>query len=312
MHLRYLQWDYVSFETKLFLESELGWVSHISNFHICCKGGRKRAVSLGCWQSTSLKEEKSSSRNDFKEGIEPTGLWFWPVQGDKGSEGGTRRDDSALVSLAGQCYRETSPQSCRQQRASWRGSCISPKGVHVVIHKVPSPVPSKQLPSICHNFGSWGIFAESLAFYTMALLFQVHLNNALNNAMPELNNEQQQQEREIQRNRRGAGDAFADQAGSVLVWYRKAVPDGRSYREEGSYNKSSGAAGHGEGVRKSGKIGRRERDHAWKRQTWNNRERVHPSHDMCCLKSNGQPGRSRIWLTPECCQGTETWRVSQT
>lgn len=61
--------------------------------------------------------------------------------------------------------------------------------------------------------------------------FQARLNNALNNAMTELNNKQQQKERGIQRNRQGPGDAFADEAGSELVGYRKAVPDGRSCRE---------------------------------------------------------------------------------
>lgn len=66
--------------------------------------------------------------------------------------------------------------------------------------------------------------------------------------MTELNNKQQQKERGIQRNRRGPGDAFADEAGSELVGYRKAVPDGRSCRGEGSYNNSSGAAGDGDGV----------------------------------------------------------------
>lgn len=112
----------------------------------------------------------------------PTSPWLGVVLGDEGSEDGTRRDSSALVPagrarLAGNLTPKLQTAKCVLKRLFYQSQ--GERKIHVGIQKVPSPLPSKQLPSNCHNFGSRGVFAEGPAFYTVALLRRLCSKHAL-------------------------------------------------------------------------------------------------------------------------------------
>lgn len=94
-----------------------------------------------------------------RAGQEGTTLLWWPGKATKNprpkAAGSKRHLEEALLSVPG-------------------GEKIC-----VGIQKVPSPLPSKQLPSNCHNFGSRGIFAEGPAFYTVVLPCRLRSKRAL-------------------------------------------------------------------------------------------------------------------------------------
>lgn len=93
-----------------------------------------------------------------------------------------------------------------------------PRGeeTHVDIQKVPSSIQTASLQM--SQFRLLGYLCGGSSFYYTVALCADSVpsvpNNTLNNAVTELNNKQQQKEGGIQRNRRGPGDAFADEAES--------------------------------------------------------------------------------------------------
>lgn len=165
------------------------------------------------------------------------------------------------------------PKAVGSKRHLEEASIRIPRGgkIHVGTQKVPSPLPSKQLPS-----SSQGIFTEGPTFYNVALLctrLKAHVNSALNNAIIELNNNQQPKERGIRGKRRGSGSAFADEAGGESLGSRgQELQRGRIFPQQ-----PWGCRRWGRG-RSNGRKGKRERDHAWK--PLNNRERVHSTCRM--------------------------------
>lgn len=95
---------------------------------------------------------------------------------------GARRQGQRGWDKKGQLYLDVSwlgiatmrphPKAAGSKRHLEEALISVPRGdkIHVGIQKVPSPSPSKQFPSNCHNFGSQGIFAKGPAFYIVALL----------------------------------------------------------------------------------------------------------------------------------------------